>query len=76
MREQHLALGDQMKAAGQLVFATAMLNEEGNMSGSVMIFEMESRKELDEYLQKEPYVTGNVWKDIEIKECKVGSSFV
>ena len=43
-----------------------MLNEEGDMNGSVMIADFENRDALDQWLNSDPYVTGDVWKDIEI----------
>jgi len=50
-------------------------NNTGQMIGSVMIVEFNSRAELDSWLAEEPYVTGNVWQKIDIKPCKVAPSF-
>lgn len=74
-REAHLSTGDRLKAEGHLLFATAILNDEGGMIGSVLIFDFPSRDELDACLRNEPYVTGDVWKRIEIHPCRVGPSF-
>jgi hypothetical protein len=54
----------------------ATLGEDGNMNGSVMVVEFESREALDAWLEKEPYVTQGVWKDIEILPCRIGPSFL
>lgn len=54
----------------------ALLNEDGQMIGSVMILNYPSRKELDDWLRIEPYVINNVWEKIEITPCKVGSTFL
>ncbi|MDD9901521.1 MAG: YciI family protein [Alphaproteobacteria bacterium] len=75
-RDAHLALGDKMFAEGSLLFGVALLNDDGKMCGSVMIADFPSRTELDAWLAVEPYVTGEVWKDIEISECRVGPSFM
>ncbi|MES2906687.1 MAG: YciI family protein [Pseudomonadota bacterium] len=75
-REAHLALGDQMIAAGQLLFATALLNAESQMCGSIMMVDFESRTALEEWLKIEPYVTGQVWQKIDVVPCKVGPRFV
>ena len=55
--------------------AAALLDDDGKMIGSVMIFDVDSREELDALLENEPYVTGNVWQDIEIKACKKAPGF-
>lgn len=76
VREEHVAMGDKMKEAGQYHMGVAMLDEAVNMCGSVMIVEFPSRKELDEWLSKEPYVVNNVWESWEIHECKIGPTFL
>lgn len=74
-REQHLALTAAAVKAGEQLVGAALLDDAGKMRGSVMIVEYPSRKEVDEWLSKEPYVTGGVWKKIEVHPCKVGPSF-
>lgn len=76
VREAHMALGNKMREAGQLLYAVAILDDNEKMIGSVMICEFASRAELDQWLKIEPYVTGNVWQTMEIKLGKVGPSFV
>jgi len=46
------------------------------MIGSTMIVDFESRKELDQYLESEPYVTGKVWQKIDITPCKIPPVFL
>lgn len=75
-REAHLKLGDQMKARGELLYAVAMLDDSGKMIGSVIVLELPSREAVDAYLRVEPYVTGDVWRNIEISAGRVGPSFV
>lgn len=75
-RQAHLAMGDQMAAAGQLLYAGAFLNDEGKMVGSVVIVDFPSREELDAWLKIEPYLTGDVWREVEVKPFRVGPSFV
>ena|SRR5579859_3825864 len=75
VREAHLALGATLAATGQHLYAAALLNEAGIMVGSVIICEYPSREALDEWLAQEPYVTGNVWQQIEVQPCRVGPSF-
>lgn len=75
VREKHIALGDKMVGEGNALYGAALLNEKGDMNGSVYILDFPSRKELDEYLKTEPYVIGKVWENIEVIPCKVGPSF-
>lgn len=75
VREAHIALGDSMVASGQQLFGVALVNEHGNMIGSVIICDFPDREELDAWLAKEPYVTGKVWERIEVLPCRVGPSF-
>ncbi len=58
-----------------MLIGAATLNGQGEMNGSVMIVDFPSREDLDNWLKAEPYVTGDVWRDIEIIPCKVGPSF-
>jgi len=75
VREKHVALGDQLKAAGNFLYAAALLDESEQMIGSVLIFDYPSRKELDEWLNIEPYMVNNVWEKVEVIPCKVGPTF-
>lgn len=59
-----------------MIMGAATLNEAGDMNGSVMIVDFPDRAALDAWLAGEPYVTGDVWREIEIIPCKVGPSFV
>ena len=48
VRQEHIALGNKMRDAGQALFGAATLDEEGNMNGSVMVVEFESRVNVDQ----------------------------
>jgi uncharacterized protein YciI len=75
VREAHIALGDKLRDAGKMLYGAAILDDHGKMTGSVLICEFDSRAELDQWLKEEPYVKGDVWKEIEVQPCKVGPSF-
>lgn len=75
-RPAHLEMGDVYKKEGKHLYAAALLNDENKMIGSALVVDFPSRKELDEWLAKEPYVLGDVWQHIEITPCKVGPSFL
>lgn len=74
-REKHVKLGDKQKAAGNYLMGVALLDDKQKMIGSVMIFDFPSRKELDEWLETEPYMINKVWEKVDIKECRVGPTF-
>jgi len=74
-RADHVALGDKMRDEGKLLYAVAILNDQDQMIGSVMILDLPSRKDLNEWLSIEPYVKGQVWDEIDIRPCRVGPSF-
>ncbi len=74
-RQAHIELGDKMKADGNLSYAAAILDESEKMIGSILICDFASRNELDKWLESEPYVKGDVWREIEIKTIKPGPMF-
>ena len=75
-REDHIKLGDKMVKTGSLIHGGALLDENNNMIGSILICEFDSRNDLNKWLEIEPYVTGGVWKNIEILPYRVGPSFL
>lgn len=74
-REAHLALGDRMRAAGEMLYGAAILDDSGRMVGSALVMDFPSRRDLDRWLEGEPYVLGKVWERIEVRPCKVGEAF-
>lgn len=57
---QGLIKKDQLEVGG------ALLDDAGNMIGSMMVVDFETRRALDAYLKREPYVTEGVWKKITV----------
>ncbi|WP_327419465.1 YciI family protein [Streptomyces sp. NBC_01233] len=76
VRDAHIALGDKLVAEGRMLFGTALLGEDGNMIGSMLVLDYPSRAELDQWLAVEPYATSGVWEEITISPVRVGPSFV
>ena len=76
-REQHLAGVKKLVKEGRHLYAAALLDDENRMVGSVMIVDYPSKEILvSEWLNNEPYVIGNVWKEIDIKPCRVPDFFL
>jgi uncharacterized protein len=75
-RGEHMTLVESMKKEGKYLYAAAILGEDEKMIGSVIIVDFPSREDLEEWLKVEPYVKGNVWKEIDVKPCKVPPIFL
>lgn len=71
VREAHLKLGDEMEASGERWYGCVMLDDNEKMIGSMAVLDFPSEKDLKDYLKKEPYVVGKVWKTIEVFKCNV-----
>lgn len=74
-RDAHLAICEDGVKKGEHLMGAAMLNDNEQMCGSVMIVDFPDRAALEDWLKTEPYVTGKVWNKIDIIPCKVGPSF-
>lgn len=74
-REAHLGLAESLKAEGKLLYAGALLNDEGGMAGSVLLFNVESREALDTLLKDEPYIQQDVFAEVEITEYRPAPIF-
>src|SRR4051812_38361466 len=67
-RQAHISMGDKLLEAGNLWYGAALLNDDGSMKGSMYVVSFPSEQELQEWLDKEPYVQGGVWKDLTIHQ--------
>jgi uncharacterized protein YciI len=56
---------NEIRAAG------AILDDAGNMVGSVLLMEFPSRLDLDAWLKREPYATQGVWQRIDVRPFRV-----
>lgn len=74
-REDHMVGIKDMVTTGKILYAVAMLNEEDNMCGSVLILEMENKEAVENYLKNEAYIIGKVWEKVEIIPCKIPPLF-
>jgi uncharacterized protein len=76
VRDAHMKLVDSMRSEGKHLYAAALLDENENMVGSILIVDFPTRTDLDAWLKIEPYVVGDVWKRIDITPCKVPPMFM
>ena len=66
-RPAHIDGVRRMKAEGTFLDGGAMLDQEGRMVGSMILVEFPSLSEVDEWLGRDPYVTGQVWEHITVR---------
>ena len=72
VRDEHLRNAEKMFSNNKLIFASALLNDDGNMDGSVMVVDFPTEEDLrKDWLDSEAYVVGKVWEDITISKAKV-----
>ena len=70
-RSAHFDNSRRIKANGNFIVGGAILNDEGKMIGSTMVVQFETKEELQQWVDTEPYITGKVWKKIDIRPFKV-----
>jgi len=70
-RQAHIKLGEELRQAGNMWYGAALMDDAGKMNGSVLVMDFPTRGELDGWLKGEPYVTGQVWKTVEVRPCNV-----
>jgi uncharacterized protein YciI len=70
-RPAHLANVAPLVERGMLMIGGAILDDAGAMIGSYSIANVADRAELDAWLKTDPYVTGGVWKTVEVKTVRV-----
>ena len=75
-RPAHLEYVKAFKEKGHLLIGGPLLNEAGEMCGSVMVLDFPSEVELNAWKEKEPYVTEGVWQEIHIEPMRVGDNFL
>lgn len=65
-RPTHLESIGPLVDAGNVLVGGAMLDDAGNMIGSMLLVEFPDREGVDAWLTHDPYVTDGVWRDIEV----------
>ena len=70
-RPAHIEGAVRMKEDGSMLTGGAILDDHGAMIGSVMVVDFPSRAELGAWLASDPYVTGDVWRRIEVRPFRV-----
>ena len=71
IRQRHLDNMARMMEQGHVICAGGILDEDGKFAGSALVMDFADRKQLDDYLESEPYVKEKVWDEIKIERMNV-----
>lgn len=70
-RDAHLVGARGLAANGTIIAGGAILDDDGRMVGSTVIYEVPDRAALDAIIAADPYVAGGVWRDITVEPFRV-----
>jgi uncharacterized protein YciI len=70
-RPEHLEKIAVVKKEGQFLCGGAILNDAGQMIGSMILYEAENRAALDKLLENEPYIYNKIWEKIDIRPFRM-----
>ncbi|QHS57611.1 hypothetical protein GWR56_19430 [Mucilaginibacter sp. 14171R-50] len=73
VRPHHLDAAKTLKENGNYVLGGAILNDKGEMAGSVMVLQFDTEEELAAWQQSEPYITQKIWETVDVKPFKVAN---
>lgn len=71
VREKHLEGWYKLVADGHGITGGAILDDEGRMIGSMALLEFPDRAAFDAWFENDPYVTGGVWRKIDVHPFRV-----
>jgi uncharacterized protein YciI len=66
-RPAHLDGIERFVERGEILVGGAILDDEGNMVGSIVLADFTTRSELEAWLKADPYVTEGVWQEVEVR---------
>ena len=67
VRPAHLDYVAQLKEKGQFILGGALLNPDGKMIGSMLLLDLETEDQLNDYLNTDPYIVQGIWDKIDVK---------
>lgn len=70
-RPAHFENARKLKANGNFIMGGAMLSDEGKMIGSTMVMQFETKEQLQNWLDSEPYITGKVWEKMDLRPFRI-----
>jgi len=77
VRADHLKQAEKWHGNGKWLYACGILNERGDLIGSMIVCDFPSREEMQrEWLDHEPYMLGRVWEKVDIHPARVPSFYL
>jgi hypothetical protein len=70
-RPGHLEKITALKKDAEFLLGGAILDDNGQMIGSMIVYDFPDRQSLDLKLKEEPYIINGVWQRIEIKPFRL-----
>lgn len=70
-RPMHLEAMEELRRNGNFHYGGAILDDNEQMVGSVVVCEFPGWDEMEAWLENEPYVIGGVWQKIEVKPFRL-----
>ena len=70
-RPRHLENVAVLKKRGEFLLGGAILDDQGKMIGSMIVYEFPDRALLDKCLENEPYIINKVWEKIDIRPYRL-----
>ncbi|MGI9452690.1 MAG: YciI family protein [Geminicoccaceae bacterium] len=74
-RPAHLEHAAKLQDAGHLIVGGALIDDNGQMIGTAAVAQFATREELDHWLSTDPYVTGDVWREVEVHPYRVAPHY-
>lgn len=74
-RPEHLAKVAEAAERGEEIVGGAMLDDNGEMCGSILVFDVENRERVDELISADPFTRDNVWGEITVMPYKIAPVF-
>ena len=71
VREEHLKRISLLKKSGEFLLGGAILDNNGKMIGSMIVYDFPDLQSLEERLKDEPYLTEKVWEKTEIQPFRI-----
>ncbi len=65
-REAHLQVASQLHEDGRLVTGGALLDDSGNMIGSMLLLDVDNEEEARRLLEDDVYSRSGVWQEIQV----------
>ncbi|MBB6001476.1 YciI family protein [Arcicella rosea] len=72
-RPHHLVCVRKLKENGNFLLGGAILNESGQMIGSIMIVQFETESAFQDWFNNDPYNTMGVWQKVEVRPFRVAN---